>query len=97
MTQEQLQLTYPSSFDSEYMKDYKLWKPLIGELVFNEDLGLARVIEYKDDIGYNLEPIGITIKELLICSYWCKLEYIEPFIGDLPSNLKRRINDNHTS
>ena len=82
---DKVSVTNSPSFDNEFMIDYELWQPKVGEWCWfwNRDkpnkpkLKQLYSINYEHDVHWTYKTID------------CKTyQHCEPFIGQLPTNLK---------
>lgn len=87
--------TYPLSFNGEYMYEYELWQPKVGELCWfwNNDYKYPQLLQFKTKAEYHFftetnVPIpysGEGGESTDFCDMWDKCE---PFKGTTPSILK---------
>ena len=84
-------VTNSPSFDNEFMIDYELWQPKVGEWCWfwSKSFPKPQLLPFRSYFRndfYSTE-YGVTIfnEVLCKCNYF---DYCEPFIGQLPTNLK---------
>ena len=77
---DKVSVTNSPSFDNEFMIDYELWQPKVGEWCWFWDENYTTAILAK------FENIS---NELFVEHHGNIFEYCEPFIGQLPTHLLR--------